>query len=95
MQARAKRHIDELDESIRGFLSKDPYRIHVTTSKDELHCYSEVRELFSTDIPMIIGDAAHNLRSALDLLICALIDRNGEEITTRSSFPFGSNKANF
>lgn len=42
--------------------------------------------------PTILGDAIHNLRSALDHAYCALVIANGYEITNRTAFPFYPNK---
>ncbi|MDM7929336.1 hypothetical protein [Blastomonas fulva] len=42
--------------------------------------------------PTILGDAIHNLRSALDHVYCALVISNGNKIDNRTSFPFYSNK---
>lgn len=42
--------------------------------------------------PTILGDAIHNLRSALDHAYCALVISNGNTINNRTSFPFYPNK---
>jgi hypothetical protein len=41
---------------------------------------------FPNDIPLIIGDAVHNLRSALDIAICAKVGRGN--VTPRTDLPF-------
>ena len=36
---------------------------------------------------IILGDVVHNLRSALDYIVTALLDRSGVTVTTQHSFP--------
>ncbi len=49
----------------------------------------------SEEFPIIVGDVIHNLRSALDHLICALALLNGATNTRSLYFPVGRNKAHF
>ena len=80
---RAKKHIDEFDIAAKAFLDRKPYQIAVEENVGEdrvdwprtlvFHVREEIPEDFST----IIGDAVHNLRSALDLMLCALVRANG------------------
>lgn len=41
----------------------------------------------SLQLPMLVGDFAHNLRSALDHLWCAILTAQGQPVTRRSQFP--------
>lgn len=43
----------------------------------------------------VIGDAIHNLRSSLDLLVCELVRAEGKEIKTNTGFPVFKNATAF
>lgn len=86
---RAKKHISDLQYYVDSFIKKQPYRI-VTEQDPEtsnLRWVIRVRKQLPNDIPAIIGDAIHNLRSALDLLACDLVRINGGSIE-EVYFPF-------
>ncbi|MEZ0236857.1 MAG: hypothetical protein ACAH06_02225 [Methylophilaceae bacterium] len=76
---RAKQHVRELDSLITGFYESNPYELvcnddtQAGKSVFRLRVYKPVPASFST----IIGDVVHNLRSALDFLVCDLIRANG------------------
>lgn len=69
---RAEKHINEIEDELLAFGNKNPYK--VTAERD-----SNTRELIyrmvevgdPPDIAAAVGDALHNLRSALDHVICA------------------------
>jgi hypothetical protein len=69
---RAEKHINEIEDELLAFGSKNPYKF--TAERD-----SNTRELIyrmvevgdPPDIAAAVGDALHNLRSALDHVICA------------------------
>jgi hypothetical protein len=39
---------------------------------------------------LLVGDAMHNVRSALDHLACRLVEHNGRKVTNRTAFPIWS-----
>jgi hypothetical protein len=86
---RAKKHICDLDGERSTFLNLNPYRAtpeyypEYNATAYYLDNFAPVPEA----IPLIAGDAAHNLRSALDHLACALIKRVGNEPTAHTYFP--------
>lgn len=45
------------------------------------------------DVPIIMGDAVHNLRTALDLMICDLARLRGANTRTRLDYPFEGDEA--
>lgn len=45
-------------------------------------------------IPLIIGDAVHNLRSALDLAVCEIAEGFGGKVTRNHYFPIGEAREN-
>jgi hypothetical protein len=86
---RAKRHISELNSEITAFLDRDPYRVIIEKGPNSGQCSwtIQVREEVPIHFPLIIGDAVHNLRTALDLLACDLVRLNGQT-TENVYFPF-------
>jgi hypothetical protein len=77
--ARAKKHIAELENEIQLFLERKPYRVVV--EEDDLeagqHCWRiRVKEPVPLLFNPIVGDALHNLRAALDILLCNLVTLN-------------------
>jgi hypothetical protein len=69
---RAKQHIDDIDSAVTGFLNSDFYAISVDKNVEtgSNHLCIDIKP---TPFPfygaaLIIGDALHNLRSALDIL---------------------------
>jgi hypothetical protein len=74
---RAKQHIADLEGRIESFRKSDSYRIvrdqHAQTDVFRF----KIREQISAMVAVIIGEAIHHLRSALDHLIYQLVDANG------------------
>lgn len=87
---RAQVHLGELGDAIDEFLGSKPYEaIHDFESKPGQH---DARFKIGERPPLwwspIIGDVAHNLRSALDHLAWQLVIRNGRNPEShRSQFP--------
>lgn len=73
---RAKRHIDDLETRIIAYYALKPYLV---AEYDDLNLGHHIYQLAGVDpampedIPLIIGDAVHNLRSALDHLACLMV----------------------
>jgi hypothetical protein len=88
---RAKRHISDLNDEISAFLKRDSYRIVLENNAEtgKLSWIVRITEELSDQAPLIIGDAIHNLRTALDLLACDLVRLNGGNIK-KVYFPFAS-----
>jgi hypothetical protein len=89
---RAKKHLSELDRSIRAFEALHPYS--VMPDKKSEPSYVIDRFWLNVDIPdewaAVLGDCVHNLRSALDLLAVALVEANGGTPGDHTSFPVES-----
>jgi len=77
---RANRHISDLEEAQTAFFDRKPYVIVKEPDAEEgkYRRIVRVREHFPDNFALIIGDAVHNLRAALDLLACDLVRANGE-----------------
>lgn len=88
---RAKKHVRDLDVAIRAFTDRNPGRECVVSQPQSdtaytLHCVRLLTPIGS-DIPVIAGDAVHNLRSALDHLAWQLVEANGQTPGRHTYFP--------
>jgi hypothetical protein len=86
---RAKEHIRDLNAEWQAFRATDSYgiRVDLDPQTGERVYRFEIRQQISIDIATIIGDAVHNLRSALDHLACQLVEANGRTATNRTAYP--------
>ena len=82
---RAKHHVDQLDEAIRVLAQEDPYTILVKDHSEpgKRVAYVAHVEPFLpgrlSDLSLIVGDAVHNLRSALDHFVYQVVPANMQE----------------
>ena len=77
----AKQHIGTLEQAIKTFRTSDPYGFKIENdpkSGDKIHII-QIRQQTPANFPLIIGDAIHNLRSALDYLAWQLVLANGQQ----------------
>jgi hypothetical protein len=87
---RANKHINDLAEWVLLFSKSDFYRLGIefdaNTGKNLL-CLQ-----FAKPIPanpaLMIGDCVHNLRSALDLMMCEIVQLKGGKVTKYTRLPF-------
>jgi hypothetical protein len=93
---RAKEHISDLEARAKRFEEAEPYSVVSYCELDTGHLVFKVR---GSDQPplkwsAIAGDAIHNLRSALDLLVCEVVRANDNPVFEGTGFPvFKSAKA--
>jgi hypothetical protein len=87
--ARADEHIDNLEVEIRCFKKRDPYgfSIHNEADTGDRVYRAIVRENPPLRWSTIAGDAVHNLRSALDLLVWQLVLANQRTPGNHTMFP--------
>jgi hypothetical protein len=86
--ARAARHIQELDAAARAYLASAPFALDcVELPNGDLLWRVKIRDAVPIEWSAIIGDAVHNLRSALDLLAWQLVDANGAIPSQGTCFP--------
>jgi hypothetical protein len=88
---RAKEHIVDLDRRIRLFVESEPYEIrakpHLVPQIQHTTLYiSRVGEI-PDSVPLVLGDALHNLRTALDHTACELVRANGGVPNEHTYFP--------
>ncbi|MDI4655388.1 hypothetical protein [Xanthobacter autotrophicus] len=89
--ARAIRHIEEL----ACLLDDYGHRISIwyeSVPEDPTYMCLKISEPPPSEIPMIIGDAVHNLRSSLDIMVCD-IARMRNKSTNDVKFPFACDEA--
>jgi len=94
---RAKHHISELEASLIAFHERGPYElIHETDAKtgENVYCVL-VKEALPCGLPTIIGDVVHNLRGALDLLVCDLVRAAKKQPRRGSGFPVSGTRKHF
>jgi hypothetical protein len=93
---RAKQHVCDLEESIRAFRAGDPYGLMAehNAKTGEIIYKVQIRRQIPDDMPLIIGDAVHNLRSALDYLACQLAEAAGGVID-KQAFPIFETAAEY
>jgi hypothetical protein len=86
---RAKQYIRDLHSRILIFGASDFYGISVdkNTNIGEQTLKIEVRNSLPADIALIIGDAAHNLKSSLDIAINEVIYRRLGHYDDFAKFP--------
>jgi hypothetical protein len=93
---RAERHIRDLQAAIDAFLARDPYPVHIEDDPEQ--GVRRVRVDIAAPVPhevaLIAGDAAHNLRSALDIMICDVGASLGDH-SRKARFPFATNAHDF
>lgn len=85
----AKEHIKNLDGRRTTFLGLQPYHV-VPEFYPERNFTVFFLDGFQPALPeisLLAGDAAHNLRTALDYLACELVKRNGNNPSTLTCFP--------
>ena len=92
---RAYRHIQELEACVQAFLKSDFCSIRVDEDPATGHhvLRFSVTKPLPDEIPLSIGDATHNLRSALDILMCSIITRAGGNMA-RGNFPMHETREN-
>jgi hypothetical protein len=84
---RSRDHIRELGAMLDEYVARKPYSLDVKETKDGCDYNIISTEEMPLDVPLIIGDAIHNMRSALDILACDLVEMNGGN-TKNVYFPF-------
>lgn len=91
---RANKHIRELYDLLNGFRETRHYRIRVKRdpkTRDwiiSIGILERVSEQVSDDVSVIVGDAIHNLRAALDLAMYELVKWLSRTPSEFTKFPF-------
>ena len=86
---RANKHIGELQAVLNSFLKTNFYRLGIDKSPNDGTnvLRFELIGTLPSDVPLIIGDATHNLHTALDLMTWEIESRVGKPDRS-TKFPF-------
>lgn len=86
---RAKDHLADLQAKVRQFLADGPYSVFEEVDADTGENVVRVRVRLPVPprVTAIVGDLAHNLRSALDYLARQLVLANGSTPDTSTEYP--------
>lgn len=81
--ARARTHIAQLDQEIAAFWSRKPFAIQVENDFDTggWQYFLKIKENVPEEWSGHIGDAIHNIHSALDLLMCSAVQEHSPTLT--------------
>lgn len=92
---RAKHHIEELESRLSEWFNSDSFRLSIDNNPDTGNqCFKlAVGESMPEEIPVIIGDAIHNLRSALDFIAIEIVSKAGLSLD-HVYFPVYEDRAN-
>jgi hypothetical protein len=90
---RARKHAEDLETEVRAFWTADPYEIETVGSPLTGAGSYRVKRITALPeiIPLIAGDAAHNIRSALDHFAWAVVAPL--ERSVRTCFPIWNSTA--
>jgi hypothetical protein len=93
---RALYHIENLDQSFHTWMNAHPWAIETETHPNGLVKRFNFRLLqaLPDDYGLVLGDALHNLRSALDHLACAVAVHNGKSFKG-VAFPISASRDAF
>lgn len=86
---RANQHIKDLETAMRAFRDQNPYGFRIESDPqtgDEIHRV-EMRRDTPISLPLVTGDALHNLRSALDHLAWQAHEADGGKPDKWTEFP--------
>ncbi|MGH8808338.1 MAG: hypothetical protein ACREX0_10710, partial [Noviherbaspirillum sp.] len=88
--ARASRHIAELGKLASQYLASKPFSIYSTEEQNgDLVWRVRMERPVPLEWSAIVGDAVHNIRSALDLLAWQLVEASGSQPSRDTCFPIG------
>ncbi len=94
---RAERHRQELDDILVEIARRNPTEgYHERDHKTGENVYRvRIFEPPPNELSTIIGDIVHNLRSALDVLVCELVLADKGQIRRQSGFPIDRSEKKF
>lgn len=72
---RAKKHVNDLNQLVTEYLAAKPFRLRIKQSANppERLIYVQTHPSLAEDLALIVGDAVHNLRTALDHLCYGMV----------------------
>lgn len=90
---RAKKHVNDLSVAIDNFLIESPYELwsRVKKNPSEREIFVKQNKPIPDEVPLMLGDAVHNLKSALDILAWRMVGDNAPN-PKRVLFPFADSQ---
>lgn len=88
-------HYREFVRLASNFLAMKPYDIQLVEDETHLHLVGMVNALIPDELGLILGDALHNLRASLDILINEVISIETGRVQRDASFPIFDSEENF
>ena len=86
---RAEHHINDLSGCIDLFLAQQPFKLiaHYRRKAGEIAYRVKTKKSIPPELPLILGDAVHNLRTALDMMLFVMA-RERSPSPSNIQFPF-------
>lgn len=89
---RARQHIEQIHTMCEAYVASNPYRVTATRDAGTRRLHYVVAQVppLNADVPLAIGDALHNLRSALDHTAYQIVlkSTNGKGPPVKKGGPF-------
>lgn len=95
---RAAEHLRTLDGQLPIIVDHDPVSFRVTeVDPDTGWCdvFGRLNEAEEPTLSVIAGDYVHNLRSALDYIVTALVEADGVDLRDQHQFPIHEDSARY
>jgi hypothetical protein len=94
---RARTHLEELETEVKKYFQTTPFQAETSEDPETGDLVTRLKIISQPPVEwgVIIGDIIHNLRSALDLLVSALLLANGKTPNKSCGFPVYSGKDEF
>jgi hypothetical protein len=93
----AKRYLSYFQEVLSAFFKTKPYELVAEQDPRTSESVYRVRVYgcVPDELSVIAGDVVHNLRSALDQMVCALVRANRRQVSGGNSFPIMGSRKKF
>lgn len=94
---RANQHVHDLQAAVNTFAQRNPYRVITKVDKEagKTIFTAQITEYIPPEISAIIGDCVHNLRTALDYIICNAVIANKRQVRKGHGFPITRSRKKF
>jgi hypothetical protein len=87
-------HLDRLQSSLKRFHDDEPYLVTEEINAEGTHrVLTAYSKPIPPEIPFVFGDLIHALHSALDYLVCSLVESVGETPSPSHQWPIFSDEA--
>ncbi|MEV8095235.1 hypothetical protein [Kitasatospora sp. NPDC085879] len=93
---RSRYHISSLSSEIGSYLAREPFAVHdAEDAQGDLVYRVTVREHPPIELSLLLGDAIHNARAALDYLARQLVEAGGGAPNRDTAFPVAASATAF